>query len=318
MAPAPVTVLILAPAAAPDAGPLTRVLDDARTVLAGHHRDGFAAAGGTDVRIVREPPDAQPFGARLRRLLERGAAPGIVVLGAASAPLATSVDRRAFLDAAAGEVPAALANNRYSADIIAIARADLALRALADDLETDNALPRWLAEVAGVPVRDLRARRRLAMDIDSPLDLLLLEDVRGAPILPLPDEAAAGPVRERLAALRAIARDPTAELLVAGRMAAVDVRWLERETRSRSRVLIEERGLRTASLAAALGRANRRTPHSLLGLLLDRDGPGSLGTHVATLADGALVDTRVLLAHHLGADEGAWPTPEDRYASDLS
>jgi hypothetical protein len=82
-------------------------------------------------------------------------------------------------------------------------------------------------------------------------------------------------------------------------------------------VLVEERGLRIASAAAALGRPNRRPPRSLLGELLDRDGPASLGSHVAALADGALVDARVLLAHRLGADERAWPPAEDRFASDL-
>ena len=55
----------------------------------------------------------------------------------------------------------------------------------------------------------------------------------------------------------------------------------------------------------------------MLGELLDRDGPGSLGRHVAAISDGALIDSRVLLAHRLGADEGAWPAPEDRFASDL-
>jgi hypothetical protein len=55
----------------------------------------------------------------------------------------------------------------------------------------------------------------------------------------------------------------------------------------------------------------------VLGLLLDRDGPGSLGGHLARLGDAAIVDTRVLLAHRLGADEAPWPAPEDRFASDF-
>jgi hypothetical protein len=38
---------------------------------------------------------------------------------------------------------------------------------------------------------------------------------------------------------------------------------------------------------------------------------------LARLGDAALVDSRVLLAHRLGADEVAWPAAEDRYASDL-
>jgi hypothetical protein len=38
---------------------------------------------------------------------------------------------------------------------------------------------------------------------------------------------------------------------------------------------------------------------------------------VAELAEGAIIDTRVLMADRLGADESAWPAPEDRFASDL-
>ena len=63
--------------------------------------------------------------------------------------------------------------------------------------------------------------------------------------------------------------------------------------------------------------AGQRPAASVLGALLERDGPGSLGTHLATLADAALIDTRVLLAHRSGADERAWPRAEDRFASDL-
>lgn len=314
----PVTVLILAPALARDAGPLERVLDAALDALAEHHRRGFLEAGAATAIVRREPPDDTPFGTRLRRLNGELRPAGLVVLGAGSLPLATPADRRAFVQAAAGMRPAALANHRYSADAIALARADLVLPSLPEALASDNAFPRWLAEVAGIPVSDLRARRWLAMDVDSPLDLLLLDGAQGLPAdLPLPGQAEAEAVRARLAALRTLAEDPGAELLVAGRMASADLRWLERETRSRTRALIEERGLRTAAAGALVGRPNRRPARSILGLLLDRDGPGSLGRHVAALCDGALLDSRVLLAHRLGADERGWPPAEDRFASDL-
>jgi hypothetical protein len=318
----PVSVLILAPAPSPSAGPLTRLLDEARWALAEHHRQAFLDAGAADAVIRREPPDSTPFGARLRRLsaetMPVGPA-GLVVLGAASIPLATEADRRALVAAAAADAPAALANQRYSADAVAIARADLVLPTLPVDLDSDNALPRWLAEAARVPVADLAARRRLAMDVDSPLDLLLLAGttaLRGA-ALPVPSAADAGPVLARLAALRALARDPGAELLLAGRLSSADLRWAERNTRSRTRALIEERGLRAAAAGGLVGRPNRRGPRSVLGELFDRDGPGSLGRHVAALADGALLDSRVLMAHRSGGDEHRWPEPEDRYASDL-
>ena len=51
--------------------------------------------------------------------------------------------------------------------------------------------------------------------------------------------------------------------------------------------------------------------------MLDRDGAGALGRIIADLCDGALIDSRVLVAHRCGADERGWPTDEDRFASDL-
>jgi hypothetical protein len=70
-------------------------------------------------------------------------------------------------------------------------------------------------------------------------------------------------------------------------------------------------------MADAAAPSLRRPPASVLGALLDRDGPASLGEHVGRLADGAIIDSRVLLAHRHGADEAVWPVPEDRFASDL-
>jgi CTP:molybdopterin cytidylyltransferase MocA len=313
----PVTVLLLAPLPDPAAGSLERLLDEIRTTLLERHRAGFEAAGAARVVTRQERPDDTPFGARLRRLVDELAPDGLVVMGAGSMPLARPSDLRAFVEAAAAAAPGALANHRYSADCIAISQAATALRDLPEDLASDNALPRWLAEHAGIPVRDLHARRRLAADIDSPVDALVLAHAPGAAGLPLPSAADAGPVLARLAALRRAAADPGAELLVAGRLASSDLRWVETNTRSRTRALVEERGLRTAAAGALVGRPNRRPARSVLGLLLDRDGPGALGERVAELADGAVIDSRVLLAHRLGADEHGWPAAEDRFASDL-
>ncbi len=310
----PVTVLVLTPQPERDASPLVRLLDDARPRLAERHRAAFLAAGADEVVVRSEPRDDTAFGARLRRLASELVSGGLVVLGAGSIPLASHADRRAFVETARGSAPAALANHRYSADAIAIACAHEVLASLPEDLEADNALPRWLAEVAGVPCHDLGRRRRLAMDVDSPLDLVLLERAG----LGLPALGAEGDVvRTRLAALAAVAADHGAELLVAGRTSSADLRWLETRTRSRTRALIEERGLRTSAIGDRVGRPNRRPPRSLLGERLDTEGPGALGRMVAGLADGALVDSRVLLAHRVGADERAWPSAEDRFASDL-
>jgi len=299
------TVIILHPEPRADAGPLTRALTDARAGLAERHAELARRAGAADVRIVAGPPDGQSFGARLRAVVDGLGTTGLVIMGSGAAPLAMVADHAAFLAAAGSNRPSALANNRYSADIIAIACARDALAGL-PDLPADNALPRWLTEVAGVPVEDLRTRWRLAVDIDGPLDLVLLGG-GWADRLAAADRSR---VTERLAAVRRVAADPTAEVLVAGRTSAGVLAWLERRTPSRTRALVEERGLRTS-------RPGQRPPASLLGALLERDGPASLGVQLARFAEAAIVDTRVLLAHRLGPDEARWPDPEDRYAADL-
>jgi hypothetical protein len=253
-----------------------------------------------------------------------------VVLGSGSIPLATAADLRRFVDVAAGPGGHALANNRYSADVVAVSRAaDLAGL---PPLPADNALPRWLEERAGVDVADLRFRWRLSVDVDTPLDLIVLRDPAASGLL-----ATAPLIGERLAALADVMSNRRAELLVAGRISASTLKWLEGGVACRVRALVEERGLRAASRLAQADGATpatdggtsikaatpittatpQRPPRSVLGELLDRDGPEALAQTIARVADAAVIDTRVLMAHRKGADEAAWPSSEDRFASDL-
>jgi hypothetical protein len=323
-----VLVIILHPTAPADAGPLVRALAEARRALAERQKAAFLAAGSDAAEVVAGPPDGLSFGERLAAAVaaRTGAAPGtqgapggLVVLGSGSIPLATAVDLRRFVEAAAGPAGHALANNRYSADVVAISRpADLASL---PPLPADNALPRWLEERAGVAVADLRAHWRLGVDVDTPLDLIVLRDPAARGFL-----AAAPLIGERLTALAEVLSNRRAELLLAGRVSATTLRWLERGVACRVRALVEERGLRAASkLATAGATANARPPRSVLGELLDRDGPDALAHTVARLADAAVIDTRVLMAHRAGSGDVAaprspgagWPTAEDRFASDL-
>ena len=298
----PVTVRILHPEAGPRAGALGRWLADERARLARHHVDGFRAAGAADVAIVSGPPDATSFGARLRAVVRAERPAGLVVLGSGAIPLATPRDLRDLVVTAGSDAKVALANNVYSADVVAIADASSVLGDV-PDLPSDNALPRWLAEVAGYEVTDLRRRWRLAVDVDGPLDLVLLGASGRAPV-------DLERVRAALAAVREVAGDGAAELLVAGRTSAATIAWLERSTASRTRALIEERGLRT-------GLPGQRPPASVLADLIERDGPESFGTTLARFGDAAVVDSRVLMAARDGRDEAAWPVAEDRFASDL-
>jgi hypothetical protein len=318
-----VVVIILHPLPSPSAGPLERGLADARAELAAWNRAAFLAAGAAQARIVASAPDDRPFGARLRALLaDLAPEHGLVLLGSGALPLASAGDRAAFVVAAAADDKLALANNRYSADVVALSRSALtALARLPPEFPADNALPRWLEEVAGVPLSDLRSRWRLAVDLDSPLDVILVERGRrgSGPPLPVGDPSAVERIDIRCRAIGRIMADPSSELVVAGRTSAATIGWLERRARCRVRVLVEERGLRASSPLAQGDpvRGRGRPPRSILGMVLERDGPAALGTRLAELGDAALVDSRVLLAARLGADEAGWPPAESRFASDL-
>jgi hypothetical protein len=353
-------VLILHVEAAADAGPLTTALARARRALADGQRAAFLAAGADAVEIVSGPPDGLSFGERLTaEMRARGAGPsggaglrsgstgsggaglrsgstgsggagpatgrapgGLIVLGSGSIPLATAADLRRFVEVAAGPGGHALANNRYSADVVAVSRAaDLAGL---PPLPADNALPRWLEERAGVMVTDLRSRWRLGVDIDTPIDVIVLG--RASTLGEAADAGSpgAGPLfgeglaRQSLSELTDVLSNHRAELLIAGRVSAVTLSWLQRGVACRVRALIEERGMKAASNLAQSGAAgSSRPPHSALGDLLDRDGPEALADTVARLADAAVIDTRVLMAHRYGPTELTWPPAEDRFASDL-
>jgi hypothetical protein len=309
-----VAAIIFHPPPMPGAGPLVSAFEATRRANAERQAEGFRRAGA-DVVTIEEGGEHEPFGRRLQRAVGRPAPDGLIVLGSGSIPLATVADRRAFVETAAGPNGHAVANNRYSADLVAAAGCDWLgdLPAVA----TDNGLPRWLEEQAGYTVTDLRRRWRLQVDLDTPLDGLLVglvgggRDRRGTAVAELASRGVpTAAIRSALAAVRAVSRDPRGEMVVAGRASAAGLAWLERFTASRTRALIEERGFRTRPV-------HQRPVRSSLGLLLGRDGPGALGLVLAELGDAAVVDTRVLMAHQFGSDEGCWPAPEDRFASDL-
>ena len=244
-----------------------------------------------------------------------------MVLGSGAVPLLQRADAEGLVAFAAGGGHRVLTNNRYSSDICAVS--DVAVLRGLPPLPTDNVLPRWLDEHHGYRVHELSGRRRLGIDLDGPLDLALLRHHRRTPGALRALAEVAGIDIPRAAELGRVLGDRRAELLVAGRTSAATLRWLELRARCRIRAVVEERGLRAAS-ELALGGPSRdddvapaRPPASILGRALATGGPATIGTLAAAVADGAIIDSRVLLAHRLGADERAWPTDEDRYASDL-
>jgi CTP:molybdopterin cytidylyltransferase MocA len=306
-------VLIFHRPARADDAPLARLLAEARLRLAEQQAGLFGRLGA---KVVFVHGAAGSFGERLADAAPRGG--GIVVLGSGAVPRLSVADARRLIDVAAGGGRHGLTNNRYSSDVCAIS--DAAVLTGVPPLPSDNALPRWLEERAAFSVGELSGRDRLALDIDTPQDIALWALAPGAPSWTRTIVAEHGLAIPRLAELRALAGDAYAELMLFGRAGSTTLRWLERNVRCRVRLLAEERGLRAASplaIGEPAGRRPPRPPRATLGLLLDARGPSSLGEVVGELADGAILDSRVLLAHRLGPDESGWPAAADRYASDL-
>ncbi|MBX3028597.1 MAG: hypothetical protein KF809_00420 [Chloroflexi bacterium] len=313
-------VIIPHPPLPAGAGRLVRELTDVRIALAGSHAETFAAAGGEPFLPAVTRDDT--FGSWVADFVQ-GRRGGVVLVGFGAVPLLRPRDARALVRVARSRERVALTNNRFSSDVCAVGD----MRVLRDlpPLTADNGLPRWLEANRGVRVRELGARRRLGIDLDTPLDLALLRDVAA-----LPGSARHGVDHRywvdrlgldvpRRAEIRRVLADPTAELLVAGRTSGRTIRWLERHAACRVRAWVEERGMRAASATERPDGGTRpsRPPASILARLLEHEEPEALGAIVAHCADGAVIDTRVLLAARLGRDERAWPSAEDRFASDL-
>lgn len=296
---------------------LVRILATVRRTLADHQSELFRRAGAGEIRMIEDWRAGLVFGEVLAELAPaRG---GLIVLSSGAVPRLNARDAEQLVEAARDDGPSALTNNRYSSDICAVARASV-LRRL-PPLPTDNALPRWLGEHACYAVSELRARDRLALDLDTPLDVALASLAPDAKPWLRRLTGDAGINVPRLDDLRAIVSDPYKELLVFGRSGSRTLGWLERNVRCRVRFMAEERGMRASSplaIGADAGIAPcQRPPRATLGLLLDQAGPEALSELVAEVADAAIIDSRVLLAHRLGADETGWPVPDDRFASDL-
>jgi hypothetical protein len=285
--------------------PLVRLLDEVREHLADRHVRRFAAAGAA-VRKIAAWPAGKAFGEVLAELAPSGG--GLVVLSSGAVPLLLDRDVARLVATASAGQSSALTNNRYSSDVCAIGQAAVLRRLPA--LQADNGLPRWLEQQAGFTVSELPGRRRLALDLDTPLDAALISLHEACPPWLREMVGDAGLAVPRHVELRALAANARGELLVFGRGNAASLRWLERNVRCRVRFLAEERGLRTSA-------PGQRHPRATLGRLLERDGPHALAALVAELSDGAILDSRVLLADRLGRDEEQWPAAADRYASDL-
>lgn len=230
------------------------------------------------------------FGRRLAGILRRFDIDAAVYLGGGSLPLFSGQN---FADLAERvSLKVAVTNNPYSSDMVGFPVAGVpGLYECVASCPRDNALARTLAHGAGVSVEALPRTTETQMDIDGPSDLAILSLIgRGGPRL----RAYLGALDLDTAPYRRASElftNPSAQVLVAGRVGSHAWRYLERETACRVRLFAEERGME------AEGRADAANARSLLGFHLEAVGVRRFFRELAELGDAAFLDTRVLLAH---------------------
>jgi len=249
-------------------------------------------------------PGAFHFGRRLASVIERLGLRSVVYFSGGSVPLLTAEEFAGIAQKLARGEGQVVANNYYSADLVAFSPA-AALRRI-DLPAIDNPLARLLAEQAGLVTHTLQRSIVSQFDIDSPADLVVLTLVGGAgPRLQalLDDWRLDVSSYRRVLPLFVVS---TAQVLVAGRSSSRVWQYLERQTACRVRFFAEERGMQ------AEGRIESGQARSLVGFYLATVGVERFFTTLAELADAAFLDSRVILAH-LGLE----PSRADRFLSDL-
>ncbi|MCS7283836.1 MAG: hypothetical protein RMK65_05880 [Anaerolineae bacterium] len=276
-----------------------------RAVVATDDPTWTANLRGLPVEIDPDPPDTPfHFGRRLADLLTRYPSEAALYAGGGSAPLMGPEDWREALRSL-GEGFCAVTNNLYSSDWIAFANPQALIPAVMSQTR-DNALGWVFSHDLGLRVRSLTASAATRLDLDTPVDLLIArlhprigDHLRR--VLESLDWSA-----ERLEKILEIMAREGGHLILIGRCAPTAWLALDQATHCWVRVFVEERGM------IASGRRERGEVRSLLADYLERVGIEEFFAELARLAEGVLMDNRVLLAAR-----GLWPSPADRFNADL-
>jgi hypothetical protein len=204
-----------------------------------------------------------------------------------------------LVEFARGPAPRALFNNFYSCDFCAIAGAQ---GLLAVDLpELDNPLGFVLAD-AGYDCLALPRSAATQFDIDTPMDLLLLErSGHGPPELHrfLHAMDRRHPTLDRALA---VFTERSAVACLVGRLSPVTWSHVETQVACRTSALVEGRGMRAG--------AGRHVPW--LHQVAAEDGAKAFFDRLARSCDAAWIDSRPLL----GATDDS-PSQRTRFSSDL-
>jgi len=252
---------------------------------------------GASVVIERGPPPFH-FGHVLKEIIRKHEIDGLLYFGSGCGGLLDIERVRALVRLSEREEGCALFNNFYSCDYAAIARAQdllsLELPAI------DNSLGLAVAD-AGIDCFALPRELETQYDIDTPTDVLLLVATgMGGEKMHRFTRALTNQHRGTSGILTLL-RKRDAQIAIIGRVNPVTWAHFEQEVACRTSVLSEGRGMRSYP-------SKRRI---LTADLLEK-GAGYFFRRLEEACDGAIIDTRPLLAQGM-----VLPPASDRFSSDL-
>lgn len=253
--------------------------------------------------------DTHPFhfGHALVEIIEKHELSSLAYFGGGSAPL-VSADflNEAYRRASGASSPFAYVNNYHSTDWMILNDTKPILK-LKERIPTDNPLGWVLAHEGGIDVEAASPQAMTRLDIDTPLDLLMIKrhPNLGSALSAYLEDAPAGTLA-RIDSMRDILRTPASSIALIGRVPSYAWVELERKTQIWCRVFSEERGM-ISSQRMAHGEVQ-----SFIGQMLTELGPEEFVTRLASIVDGVFWDTRVWMAA-----AGLWPPDEVRFALDL-
>lgn len=260
-----------------------------------------------DVAVDFLPSPVGPVhvGHYLSKVSQRHHADRLLYFGGGSAPLLTDSELSEVTDWLVEHDSGIITNNKHSSDWAGIIKPSV-LEHWQGRLPKDNMLGWVLSAEAGLPAKDFAPKASTRLDIDTPTDLqvLHLHAHTQLNLRKFLNDLALDTCR--LEAFLEVLKKPASQAFISGRLSPESWRRLNQVTQSWIRVISEERGMISS------GRQSRNEVYSLLADYIDHVGLSNFFAKLATQVQGALIDTRVLLAHHK-----RWPSDSDRFSSDL-
>lgn len=262
-------------------------------------------ATGIPIETIQSLPGTIHLGQTLSDIVSQFSLQRLLYFGGGSAPLLKDEELVEIVDLMASAEGIVVTNNQFASDWAGVMPASI-IPSWSERLPQDNMLGWVLSTEAGLTLRASSPSASSRLDIDTPADLLTLS-LHPATKKCLRQLLHSLPLdTKRMEAVLAVLSRPASQVLIAGRLGPEPWRALNRVTHCWLRVVSEERGM------VSSGRLAHGAVYSILADYLQQVGIQQFVDMLAKQVQAAIIDSRVMMAHH-----GRWPSKDDRFASDL-